>query len=313
MDFSKPPFMWSFSRAAVFNECRRRYWLHYYGSWGGWAHDGTPFAKTAYVLKNLKNRWMWAGERVHSAIEMVLKDWRKGRTVEFDQLKEQTVGRMRMDFRSSKNKAYVADPKRICGLTEHHYVEEVEDRKWRQCRDDVVTCLSTFFESDWAEQLQQMDQRDWLEVEKLGTFQVDGIPAVVKLDAAHLYNDGVRVIDWKTGKTQGGPDDENEQFQLALYAYYASQHFEVAPDKIWVVAANLYHGDGKERLVTTDALAEIKERVISDAQEMIALMDNRDFESNVVHKADFPLTENTGTCKRCNFREMCHGESWREF
>jgi hypothetical protein len=39
-------FSWSYSRHGMFSECLRKYWLSYYGSWGGWgrgaerAHPG---------------------------------------------------------------------------------------------------------------------------------------------------------------------------------------------------------------------------------------------------------------------------------
>jgi hypothetical protein len=29
-------FSWSRSRDNTFQECKRRYYYHYYGSWGGW-------------------------------------------------------------------------------------------------------------------------------------------------------------------------------------------------------------------------------------------------------------------------------------
>ena len=32
-------FSWSRSRDATFQDCKRKYFYHYYGSWGGWEAD----------------------------------------------------------------------------------------------------------------------------------------------------------------------------------------------------------------------------------------------------------------------------------
>ena len=53
----------------MFTECPRQYWFQYYGFWSGWQVGADPRTREIYILKQLKNRHMWAGERVHSCIE----------------------------------------------------------------------------------------------------------------------------------------------------------------------------------------------------------------------------------------------------
>jgi len=65
-------FSWSRSRDNVFSECKRRYFYHYYGAWGGWEAGATEEVRRLYVLKQLASRQMWAGRVVHDAIEMAL-------------------------------------------------------------------------------------------------------------------------------------------------------------------------------------------------------------------------------------------------
>ena len=43
-------FSWSRSRAGMFEECRRRYYYHYYGAWGGWDSNAPPDIRRLYVL-----------------------------------------------------------------------------------------------------------------------------------------------------------------------------------------------------------------------------------------------------------------------
>ena len=67
-------FSWSKSRNGVFDECKRRYFYQYYGSWGGWDATAPAEVRRLYVLKQLASRQMWAGRLVHDAIEMMWCD-----------------------------------------------------------------------------------------------------------------------------------------------------------------------------------------------------------------------------------------------
>ena len=42
-------FSWSRSRDSTFQDCRRKYFYHYYGSWGGWEAGATPEVRRLYV------------------------------------------------------------------------------------------------------------------------------------------------------------------------------------------------------------------------------------------------------------------------
>jgi hypothetical protein len=62
-------FSWSKSRHEKFQDCRRAYFLHYYGSWGGWEDGAHPELRQLWVLKKLANRFHWAGGVVHAVIK----------------------------------------------------------------------------------------------------------------------------------------------------------------------------------------------------------------------------------------------------
>jgi hypothetical protein len=61
-------FTWSKSRHEKFQDCRRAYYLHYYGSWGGWEDQAPADTRQLWVLKKLANRFNWAGNVVHAVI-----------------------------------------------------------------------------------------------------------------------------------------------------------------------------------------------------------------------------------------------------
>ena len=72
MSSFKNEFSWSISRDRVFQTCPRQYYFNYYGYWGGWEINAPERTRRIYVLKQLKNRYMWAGAKVHDCIERTL-------------------------------------------------------------------------------------------------------------------------------------------------------------------------------------------------------------------------------------------------
>src|SRR5215475_10053588 len=53
-------FSWSRSRDGSFQECRRKYFYHYYGAWGGWDTTAAEDVRRLYILKQLASRQQWA-------------------------------------------------------------------------------------------------------------------------------------------------------------------------------------------------------------------------------------------------------------
>ena len=48
-------FSWSKSRAETFQTCLRKYYWHYYASWGGWEYGADHHTRELYVMKNLSS------------------------------------------------------------------------------------------------------------------------------------------------------------------------------------------------------------------------------------------------------------------
>src|SRR5213592_5008653 len=111
-------FSWSRSRNNMFQECRRRYYYHYYGAWGGWDASAPLEVRRLYVLKQLASRQQWAGRVVHDAIEMALHAFAQGRDIPVEPFIADVIDRMRGDWRSSKAGHYHDTPKSTA-LFEH--------------------------------------------------------------------------------------------------------------------------------------------------------------------------------------------------
>jgi len=80
--------------------------------------------------QNLKNRFMWAGEKVHDCIKHTLKNLQRGISVlSPDNIVWITLDQMRDEFRSSRERRYRQSHK-TCALFEHEYEVDIKDAQW---------------------------------------------------------------------------------------------------------------------------------------------------------------------------------------
>ncbi len=294
-------FSWSKSRAEQFDECRRKYFYDRYVSWGGWDASAPKEARLAYILKNLKNRWAWKGETVHHVVEHTLKELRSGKAVNPPDVLAHLTEVMRANYRSSKSKKYLNDPKKSLGLFEHEYEKPVADEVWKTIHDEAEACLRHFLNSDLYREFQMENKSNWLVIEDLEEFEYDKAKIYVKLDFARKKNGMIEIYDWKTGK------DENEAaVQMGAYAIYAMKKWSVPLDQIRTFL--LYLSNDKptaKEFKLNEALIEDTKKIMSQS---IASMREQliDPIRNIPKPREmFAFTDNDRFCNNCNFKKMC--------
>jgi hypothetical protein len=295
-------FSWSRSRDACFQDCRRKYFYQYYGSWGGWAPDAAPDVRRLYILKQLASRQMWAGRVVHDAIEMALHVFREGRTVPVEPFIADVVERMRGEWRSSRAARYREDP-RTLALFEHEYTVELKPDVWRALRGNVVTCLRNFFRLPLLDKVRRTAPEHWSIEHWSKVFDFEGTPVWIAPDFGYWDADGLlTLVDWKTGAT----DADATAFQLGCYALYAREVLGVEPAQVELLEANL-----REPAVTPLAwddtrLQKVRAQLRLSIRSMHAYLLHP--EANVARLEDFEQTEERRICRRCNFRVVCRPE-----
>lgn len=304
-------FSWSKSRHEKFSECLRAYYLHYYGSWGGWDANAPEDVRQLYLLKKLHNRFTWAGGVVHDSIKHALQTLRFGREVNPELSIARAHRLMQDDYRHSQARGYRKERlrKEFCGLVEHEYEMPVAREEWRANWETARTALHWFFSSKWIPLARQLRREQWLEVDEgfeYSSFAVDGVKVFAIPDFAYLSEDGTPVVvDWKTGKARDGYDD-----QVLGYCLYLSVRYGFPVEKI--KAALVYLNDGVEHEVSVDAAAidSFKGRMRESVEKMRALLS--DPVANVPHpEAFFPMTEDRARCERCVFRRVCGRDAAR--
>ena len=304
-------FTWSASRHGSFSYCKRQYWWSYYGSWGGWNPDAPPSAREAYTLKNLANRWTWAGTVVHETIEDVLRSFHGGgnqRALGFDQHGvdiesevEQATVRMREQWVESRSGEYRIRPKKRFGLAEHEYGEAVPREEWKATNQKVRDGLRAFFTSEIWHRIRASDPTEWLPVETLDQFDFEGTNVWAVLDFALQRPDGqVEIYDWKTGIV----NPEANRVQVGCYALYIQAKRDVPPEK--VTTHLVYRGEDLQDFSVRMTERELT-AVRGEMRASIAAMRTRlrDKEGNVAAREDFAKTDDLDKCRHCAFRRLC--------
>lgn len=297
----KNEFSWSKSRTGTFEECPRKYYYQYYGSWGGWDKKSDPKTRTTYILKQLQTRQQWIGATVHNGLRWVLTTLRdKGAAPP----EETTLGalgkRLALDFQNSGEGLYWDEPKKMCGLIEHEYDElEVPDEVWSALFEKALAAVSTFYHSELFQMLSALPNEQWLEIEKLGSFDVDGVKVWVQLDCAFRADGNIHIIDWKTGRADAGAT----KMQLALYAWYAGKEWNTPPEQIVPAEFNLGSGELISHTFADTDFQPVRERIATSVAAMRELLD--DAGANTATEENFPLAETNHPCATCSFRRVC--------
>ncbi len=294
-------FSWSKSRAEIFAECPRKYFYAYYGAWGGWSAKPNTKERTLYVLKQLMTRQMWVGATVHNCLRWILTTLRETGVAPTEEAALGALGkRLQLDFQNSGEGLYWENPKKIPGLLEHEYDHlEVEDHVWARTFERALETISAFYHSDAFRILQSLHPEDWLEIEKLGSFDVDGVKVWVQLDCAFHIQQGLQVIDWKTGRA----DLDATRAQLALYSWYASQTWQLEPENIFPQEVNLRTGEIIAHQFTQSDFDQLRQTISTSVAAMRALLD--DAEQNLATEENFPMSESDAPCHTCAFRRIC--------
>lgn len=282
-------------------ECPRRYWFQYYGSWGGWERGADARTRQIYILKQLQTRHMWAGDRVHTAVERSLKNLAtspRPLAVDVDEIVDITLDEMRLDFKSSRSGQYRSRPK-SCALFEHEYAVPVADEEWRRTAETVERCLRTFYASDVFAAIAASNRADWLECEKFSSFQLDGVRVHVKLDFAIREGEAIRIYDWKTGAS----DEQDNRVQMACYAFYAREEWGAPARAVLPTEFNVNRNEVIQHTVTDADLEQTRSYMLGSIADMRRLL--RDPDRNVAIEDDFRKVNDDRVCRRCVYFRVC--------
>jgi len=296
----KNDFKWSVSRDKTFRECPRQYWFSAYGAWSGWEPQADPRTREIYLLKQLQTRPLWIGDVVHRCIKQSLENLSRGIAVlPVEDILALTRKRMRSEFRESRDGRYREDPRSMRALFEHEYRVHVTDGEWLEAAETVDRCLLNFYDSEAWAHLRSLQPSDFLEVEQLASFEIDGVTVNLKMDCAVRETDHVVVWDWKTGKRES----QSATLQLACYAFYVHQRYHVPIPHVVMRRFELMHGEVIQRTIHEGELNDVLSYVRGSIADMRSILDDPD--RNLASEERFMKVSRREICSRCNFVRLC--------
>lgn len=242
---------------------------------------------------------MWVGEVVHHAIENFLKHYQQTREMPAEAFLAQLTQRMRREFRGSRDGKYRESPGKILGLYEHEYERDVADEKWAGLHDMARRCFTNFANIIFPMRAKPVPVENWKLIETMQTFNFEGSLIYVKIDFAYEDSEGLKIVDWKTGKSE----DVDNEIQLDCYGLFSREYFRIPVETIETVVSNVNTGKETVRKMIEAKMDFAKHYIRNSIAGMKRSL--IDPEKNLAREEDFPFTENEQTCRFCNFKKVC--------
>ena len=320
-------FGWSHSREATFDTCRRRYYFHYYVSWGGWETGAPPISREAFKLKRLVSLPLWRGQLVHYVAAKVLQSMRaKGRVPDKDKVTRYLLERFEAQFEFSRSQKYLSTPKKTkdalnidwLALIDHEYGRPVSPAALDTAREECLRGIEGLFESPILDDVMASDRTSWA-IEDIDSgsfsqsFEFGGVTVFVKTDFMYRGDDGtLRIVDWKTHRvTDAFADAEKEEgrnaaVQLGIYGYYAARILNEPVAAIRLYEVNLLRqGAIIEHAADEASVAAAEDAITEGIARLSSVLVGGDAARNeALPPPHFPKIEN-GYCRFCNFFRIC--------
>lgn len=291
---------WSYSRRNLIEQCPRRYYYAYYGSNKNVALNEPQKALLTF-LKKLSNRYERAGSILHLTIATALRNARKGRTIDSGGLQRWARGIFEKDISYSirdprgENPSSERYPPVL--LREFYYGMDDAEEECRSVLDNLTSGIRAFAEEPSYGAYR--DLRNYPRVLIESWTSISDFPCRVsgRVDLAVQTDTDVLVLDWKMGHDSNVDDS----LQLASYALWACDHFDVLPESVQVMKAPLADGTLISSQAGEGMLRRGKARILQDVE----LMNTMDGYGKSGQSEAFTPCAQLGVCSYCPFLEAC--------
>lgn len=298
-------FTWSISRNNLYDWCKRKYYLNYYGARR--VREAKDRAVSAvWWLKQAVPRNVWIGTVLHDIAQRALQACRGGREIPAAQLVEDATAYYRGGALASKRG--VKFDGQWVSLVEDIYPDTPPSIDIDEAEMRVRDLTQNFIESEAYDYIKGLPANAIMEIDQpFQTFILKDVPILGSLrvfavpDVLLRSNNEIKIIDWKTGNVES----QGINMQAGIYRLYAHLKYDSPEEQITVHIADLNTGQNVPPPGGTPTLAEAETFMRSSIQSMLDNMD--DIHYNTVSIRNYPMTPDTGKCQHCNFKRIC----WR--
>jgi hypothetical protein len=298
-------FSWSVSRHHMFEACKRRYYLNYYGS-RRVIDAKDRLISAVWWLKQVASIRTWIGSVIHKAAQEAVKAVAEGRELPGEKVAERANSLFRAGLTASQRGTKVEG--QWLALLGHVYPERGFSLDLDTAAALVDDLAHTLLDSEAYAlihenpgHIREIDEPfqsfNFDSGSRIGRVRVFAIPDV-------LLHDGeqITVIDWKTGDVT----EPGIHKQAGVYRLYAHRAYGLPEEAIRVQISDLGNDGGTvDPPGGTPPLAEASEFIRGSIGQMVGLME--DVTYNTVPIRSFPMTGDRSQCLRCGFQRAC----WR--
>jgi hypothetical protein len=324
----KNRFGWSVSRERLFDECPRKYYFHYYLSWGGWERNAPHISREAFKLKRLVSLSLWRGQLVHYIVSKILQSMKARRRIpEKHEVLDYTSERFEAQLEFSRSRRYLTESKKRgsrinidwLALVEHEYGRPIDGARLDRARDECMAGIEGFYSSPLLPRIESSDPSGWM-IEDLDhaefsqVIDINSVTVYAKTDFMFREADSsFNIVDWKTNRSNDEgryPAAGGNRTQLGVYGYYATTVLSEPLERLRLLEVNLLDGGlVKEHPIDKDDLRSFLVDVESGIEKLSGLLVDSDAKRNEPSApARFPKIEN-GRCASCNFFRICKDET----
>ncbi|MBN1313125.1 MAG: PD-(D/E)XK nuclease family protein [Anaerolineae bacterium] len=299
-------FSWSASRHKMFEDCKRRYYLNYYGA-RRVREAKNPVTSAVWWLKQVTPVRTWIGTVIHHVASLAVQAHRDEKEIDEKELID-TATRYHWEGWLASKRGAKHDGQWII-LFEHLYPGDGLSIDRDAAEALVVDLTRTFLASDAYGFIKYLPPGAVREVDPpFQSFELTGVPAVGKLRVYAipdvLLHDGqdIYIIDWKTGSAA----HESIRWQAGVYRLYAHQTYLLPEQSIHVSIADLENtGESIEPTGGIPPLDETRTFISASVQAMLGRLDDVAYNTASIHS--FPMTDDLAMCRQCSFKRAC----WR--
>lgn len=300
-------FRWSFSTDKLFRRCQRQFFFREIA-----AHHSQkePWRREAFVLKQLKTLELWRGSVIHEGIQhYVVPALRKGHSLDWRLLTEQTIQRAKAQLAFSERKRYrepgISKTKHedFCALVPHETGAGVSTTEFEKvCHEIRMAFQRLAVMSDlWQPLLGRKD----CEAEKQIWVEFDDVKIMVQIDLLFERSLGhPTIIDWKSYEL-GGDTDARLQTTLYGWALWKSKLFDDLhnAENIELLECQVQDGVVIKHECSLEVFDELEDHLYRSLNRIFSLC--RSKKLSEARLQDFAFTDNPNNCEHCTFRQLC--------
>jgi hypothetical protein len=281
---------WSYSRFATFQQCKRKYFYEYYAK-----RDIENVAKIR-VLRELTTVPLEVGNISHKLIQTLLKRLQKtSEEIDLEKFYDYAQ-RTTMDICREKvfEDVYYKKRDRIDFETEIF--------------GQVSQAMKNFLTSErlqWLFEEALVTNADWIveldDRSKYGECRINDLKAYCKVDFMFPIDEGLHIIDWKTGKE----DYAKHSLQLRGYAGWANFQFGTDYSLIRTTIAYLLPEYNETSVVLNEYDIDDFARQVKEQTDLMYEFCEVPELNIPLPKERFEMTQVVNFCKSCKYRELC--------